>query len=131
MLCNDCVNYTQMSADRAGDLLSRHFGLMPISEISRDQMESIPGDPQGWLAHVESSIIERRLVIDHLALVKTDRGLEIRNGNHRAWVAHQNRIDFTAVIFEPACGHCTEALFEDTLNAATRNLGWMHHQQGF
>lgn len=130
-LCGECSTRRSLTSVEAGDLLSRHFQHLPIRSVTHRQMSSKQGDPRGWLAHVEKSILTCRVVCDPVALVATDRGLEIIEGNHRAWIAYHYRLPLPAMIFSPVCGECTEALFCDVANAWTREIGWMHHQQGF
>lgn len=131
LLCRECVSSVIVSARKAGDSCLAISGSLRSKTSAASRWRPSPATPQGWLAHVEADILDNSTIIDRLALVRTDRGLEIRNGNHRAWIAYSNGIELRALVFKPVCGRCTEALFEDTLNAATRRLGWMYHQQGF
>ena len=129
-LCGLCVRRPEpLSPVEAGRLHSRHFD-RPVSEITREQMEIKPGDPTGWLDHVEQSILSTG-VRWNAGLVAVGGRLEIAEGNHRAWLAHQHHRFLPALIFTPMCGDCTEATFIDMINDQTRAGGWLHHQQGF
>lgn len=130
-VCNDCTTHIKLSPEDAGRLLSRHYGLISVSDVSSEQIHNKLGDPSGWMNHVEDSIVKAQMINDPLALTTGENGLEIINGNHRAWVAHRHGIPARATVFMPVCGRCTEALFEDCMNTWTRAIGWMHHQQGF
>lgn len=129
--CLQCMQYTVLSPTESGQLLSRHFNLVPIESLTRSQIEQKPGDPDGWLDHVEKSVLNTRSFNDPIGVVASMKGFEIRDGNHRAWLAHRLRIRLPALIFAPICGVCTEELFRDSLNAQTKKIGWWHHQQGF
>lgn len=130
-VCPDCTEYTALTCDAVGDLPSRDFALRQVRSLTFPEIDSKHGSPDGWLNHVMNSILELRQVTDPLGLVRSERGLELLNGNHRAWTAYTHRLDCHAYIFTPVCGTCTEALFLDSINAWTRAIGWMYHQQGF
>ena len=129
-VCPQCTEHVTLSPAEIGELRSRHFGVK-IAEVTYGQMQNKTGDPEGWMEHVESSIVEAQNVHDPLALVSRDGELTLINGNHRAWIANRHRISARATVFTARCGRCTEALFEDSMNAWTRAIGWLHHQQGF
>lgn len=130
-LCGECSTRRSLTPAGAGALLSRHFDRLPIRSVTYRQMSTKHGDPQGWMDHVERSIFNSRAVHDPVALAETEDGLEIIEGNHRAWIAYHYRMTLPAMVFSPVCGECTEALFCDVANAWTREIGWLHHQQGF
>lgn len=127
--CPQCSQRRTFSPEEAGDLISRDFG-KPIRQVSRANMVDKPGDPPGWLDHVEKSMLETQRNIDPASVISTERGLEIAEGNHRSWVAHRHGLRLEATVLTSRCG-CTEAAFIDSMNAWTRSIGWMHHQQGF
>ena len=129
--CSSCVQRVVLSPRESGRLLSRHFGLMPVASLTRSQIAGKPGDPDGWLDHVEKSVLSTRSFRDPIGVIVSSKGQEIRDGNHRAWLAYRHRIFLPALIFTPSCGVCTEETFGDSLTAWTQEIGWWHHQQGF
>ena len=131
-LCSKCVQrIPSLTPYESGELLSRHFDLSPIRSITRDQMQNKSGDPEGWLSHVEESVLNDGAIHDPSGLVIVNGKAVIREGNHRAWISYQHQLNLPAILFTPRCGKCTEALFCDSLNSWTREVGWLHHQQGF
>lgn len=130
-LCGKCATRRSLTPAEAGALLSRHFDRLPIRSVTYQQMSDKRGDPTGWMDHVEKSIVASQVVSDPVALAETENGLEIIEGNHRAWIAYHYRMTLPAMVFAPVCGRCTEALFCDVANAWTREIGWLHRQQGF
>lgn len=128
MACTESRSFTPREL---GELLSRDFSLTPVRALTFEEIDNKPGSPEGWLEYVMDSILKHRRVNDPIGVVHASRGLELINGNHRSWVAHEHRIECTGLVFTPVCGKCTEALFLDSINAWTGALGWMYHQQGF
>lgn len=129
--CTKCSEYRIFSPCEIGEFLARDFELKPINLVTREELDTSPGSPDGWLDHVLSSVLSTRHISDPVGLIGTGRGLEIREGHHRSWIALTYGFNLSAYIFTPTCGICKESLFVDSMNAWTRAKGWLYHQQGF
>src|SRR5699024_5230267 len=85
----------------------------------------------GWFNHLEKSIKDAQQIFDPLAIAKTQNGLEILEGNHRAWFAYQYNLYVPAWIFESYCELCTEDQFTSDMFEKTKEIGGLYGQQGF
>jgi|SRR5699024_288979 len=129
--CESCVRFYSFSSFDVGELLSRHFDLRPVKSIFKEEFLNKTDDPIGWFNHLEKSIKDAQQIFDPLAIAKTQNGLEILEGNHRAWFAYQYNLYVPAWIFESYCEQCTEDQFTRDMFEKTKEIGWLYEQQGF
>lgn len=129
--CEGCTRFHSLSNSDTGELLSRHFDLRPVKDLLKEEILNKTGDPIGWFSHLEKSIKDAQQIFDPLAIAKTQNGLEILEGNHRAWFTYQYNLYAPAWIFESYCEQCTEDQFTRDMFEKTKEIGWLYEQQGF
>lgn len=124
--CPDCLTSRDLAPDQIGRLRSRDYGLRRIEALAYSEIGAPkPAEPKNWLDKVATSIIIDGFLQPILITAGSD-GLELIDGNHRAWVAHTCGISAPVLIFIPDCGSCTESMLRSTAMSQTQALGWTY-----
>lgn len=124
--CGECVRDEVLPAHTVAILRSRDYGLRPVADLAHVEVGAHkPLEPVGWLGLVVDSVLSEG-ILDPILVTPGPLGLELIDGNHRAWAAAHHGIAAPARVFTPNCGDCTEESFAEAAMAGTAELGWKY-----
>lgn len=121
----DCVQPAMFNHEDLGALRSRDYNLKRVDELLFEEIGSEKPSPDDWLSRIIGSVSNEG-VLQPILVVENDEGLELVDGNHRAWVAHRLMLSAPVQIFRATCENCTEEQFRETAMARTEELGWKY-----
>lgn len=125
-LCKDCVKSSTFSAKQLARLRSRDYRLAKLEEVDFETIANYkPSEPEGWFEKVIASILTEG-ILQPVLIVKNLEGLELVDGNHRAWTAWKYDLECPVRIFSPICGKCTETMFRENAMSHTISIGWQY-----
>ncbi|MHA3723678.1 hypothetical protein ACXR2T_07350 [Leucobacter sp. HY1910] len=124
--CSECVTERVLPAHAVATLRSRDYDLRPVSDVQYAEVGAHkPLEPSGWFQRVIASVLADG-ILEPILATHGPQGLELIDGNHRAWAAAHHGLDAPVRIFTPACGDCTEESFAVAAMAGTAERGWKY-----
>lgn len=124
--CSVCSREATFSSEELGRLHSRDYGLRRVEDLefadigAAKELESAE-----WLASIIVAISTDG-VLQPVLLADSPGGLELVDGNHRAWVAHRLLLSAPVQIFDPGCESCTEEQWRELAMEETEARGWKY-----
>lgn len=118
-----------MDPEQIAGLRSRGFELRRVDQLSYEELNRPPHKPEQpscWFDRVISSIRDQGVLLPLLVSRESGTGLQLIDGNHRAWGAVQLQVAAPVQIFHPVCGRCSEEGFREAAMRRTASLGWRY-----
>lgn len=124
--CSVCSREATFSSEELGRLYSRDHGLRRVEDLEFADIGSAKAlESADWLADIIVAVSTDG-VLQPILLADSPGGLELVDGNHRAWVAHRLLLTAPVHIFDPRCGYCTEEQWREQAMDETEASGWKY-----
>lgn len=124
--CSDCLTLVTFSPEQLARLRSRDYNLRRIADLVFAEIGAQKSaEPATWFPKIIASIAADG-VIQPLLVTSNADGLELIDGNHRAWAACKQQLPAPVHLFIPDCGNCTETMLREAAMVQTEKLGWKY-----